>query len=638
MRGDRCVLLACDFDGPGWVLDALAYHDAASAAGVPTAIERSRSGEGAHVWTFFSGPVPAATARRVGIGLLREAMTLRAEIDLDSYDRLFPAQDFLPKGSFGNLIALPLQGECRRQGTTLFLDPASLEPYEDQWALLASVTRLSVEAAGSLADALGDIDAGPHVRVRRASVPRSEVPTPSTVVARAGAMLAIDRVGLPPSLVSSLKHLASLHNPVFYEKERLRFSTHDTPRFIRCYRESLGELLLPRGVVDDARRLVEAAGSRLEVRSGCAKPTSVGFTLRTRLSDVQRVAFEAIEAHDLGVLVAPPGAGKTVIACALIAHRNVPTLVIVDRKPLVEQWRDRLVTHLDLSAREIGRLESGRDRQKGKVDLATVQSLSRREDLGDIAASYGLVVVDECHHVPAVSFERCVRQIPVEHWLGLTATPYRRDGLQALISMFCGAVRHTVSDKARGGSLALALHVHSTNFAAADSEVSIQQIFKGLVEDEERTRQVCVDVADAVARGRNCLVLTQWTEHLVRIEELLRERGVAPHVLRGGIGKKAHGSIVSELASAKPGDGVVVVATGGYLGEGFDCPPLDTVFLAFPIAFKGRVVQYVGRVARFAEGKDSVEVHDYVDVEVPVLERMHAKRLPVFAGLGLSKS
>jgi superfamily II DNA or RNA helicase len=313
--------------------------------------------------------------------------------------------------------------------------------------------------------------------------------------------------------------------------------------------------------------------------------------------------------------------------------------VIVDRKPLVEQWRDRLVTHLGVSAREIGRLESGRDRQKGKVDLATAQSLARREDLGEVTASYGLVVVDECHHVPAVSFERCVRQIPVRRWLGLTATPYRRDGLQALISMYCGEIRHTISSDASSDALSLALHVHTTKFAVEDpSGVSIQQLFKCIVEDEERTRQICADVADAVRRGRNCLVLTQWSEHLVRIEALLRERGIAPHVLRGGIGKKAHGSIVAELASALPGDGVAVVATGSYLGEGFDCPPLDTVFLAFPIAFKGRVVQYVGRVVRLAEGKDSVEVHDYVDVDVPVLERMHAKRLLVFTSLGLRRS
>lgn len=636
MRGDLCTLLACDFDGPGWLLDALAYHDAAHAAGVPTAIERSRSGDGAHVWTFFSGAVAASAARHVGIGLVREAMALRSELDLESYDRLFPAQDFLPKGSFGNLIALPLQGECRRRGTTVFLDPTNLEPYEDQWALLSSVARLSPEAVSSLAESFGEVEAGPQARYRRSAAQESHCAVPQRVKATAGAMLAVDRVGLPPPLVSSLKHLASLHNPVFYEKERLRFSTHGTPRFVRCYRESLGELLLPRGLADSARRIVEASGSKLVVRDSFEDPKNVGFQLRTPLSDLQRLAFEAIAANEIGVLVAPPGAGKTVIACALIAGRDVPTLVVVDRKPLVEQWRERLGSHLGLSTKEVGRLEAGRDRQTGQVDLAMVQGLARRDDLEALTARYGLVVVDECHHVPAVTFERCVRQIPVRHWLGLTATPYRRDGLQALISMYCGPVRYDMTSGAGASAMTLGLRVHQTGHVRSDlSEASIQEVFKGLVEDDERTALIAADVADAAARGRNCLVLTQWTAHLERTVELLKSRGVEPLVLRGGTGKKQHRATVAALTSAAVGDGVVLVATGGYLGEGFDCPPLDALFLTFPIAFKGRIVQYVGRVVRQAEGKNSVEVHDYVDAGVPVLERMHAKRLPVFAGLGL---
>jgi len=399
----------------------------------------------------------------------------------------------------------------------------------------------------------------------------------------------------------------------------------------------LGELLLPRGVVDQACQLVAAAGSHLVRREDLEEPAAVAYQLHARLSPAQKAALDALSEHDLGVLVAPPGTGKTVVACALVAHRAVPTLVIVDRKPLLEQWRDRLVTHLGLTPREIGKLEAGRDRQTGLVDLAMVQSLARREDVETVTARYGLVVVDECHHVPAVTFERSVRQIPVRRWLGLTATPYRRDGLQALISMYCGPVRHNATGGAAiERSIGLELHVHPTSHDPGDTSVlSIQRVFRGLVEDDRRSEEVCADVVDAVARGRNCLVLTQWTEHLARIVDILRSRGVEPLVLRGGIGKKAHGAIVAGLATARAGDGVVLVATGSYLGEGFDCPPLDTLFLAFPIAFKGRIIQYVGRVLRPAEGKLSVEVHDYVDVGVPVLERMHAKRVPVFSGVGL---
>ena len=634
---DQTHLLACDFDGSSWLLDALAYRDAAASLGVPVAIERSRSGDGAHAWTFFSGPVPASAARRIGFGALREAMAIRAEIDLASYDRLFPAQDFMPRGSFGNPIALPLRGRCRGGGATGFLAPSTNEPCEDQWAFLASVDRLTADDVAALAERLADVDAGPGAaRYRRPRVTRGDVKAPERVRAVVGAMVAIDRVGLPPALLASLKHLASLHNPKFYENERLRFSNHKTPRFIRCYREQLDTLLLPRGLVEPARQLVAAAGGHLETTESFSEPSAQQFEFGATLSPVQQRALERLRDHDLGVFVAPPGTGKTVLACALIADRAMPTLVIVDRRPLVAQWRSRLQEHLGVAKDCVGQLGGEKDRASRIVDVAMAQSLARRGDLEEVTAGYGLVVVDECHHVPAVTFERCVRQIPVKRWLGLTATPYRRDHLEALITMYCGPIRYDATgDVAEDRPAALELIVHPTSYEeATDAGVSIQATFRGLVEDDARTQQICADVADAVQRRRNCLVLTQWTEHLDRIVEDLTVAGAEPLVLRGGVGKRASAAVMEQLAEVEPGRGMVLVATGSYLGEGFDCPPLDALFLAFPIRFKGRIVQYVGRVMRPMEGKCTVEVHDYVDGAVPVLERMHAKRSAVLTAMG----
>ncbi len=635
LPGDTCTLLACDFDQGTWALDALAYLDACHRAEVPAALERSRSGNGAHVWVFFEGEVPASTARSLGTSLLREAMAARAELDLSSYDRFFPSQDFMPKGSFGNLIALPLQGECLQRETTVFLDPTTMRPWPDQWAFLSSVARLTRESAKTLAESLRPVDAGPALTLAdlaKAAGP----PPPASIRARLGAMLSIERSGLPPAVIAALKHLASIHNPVFYEKQRMRFSTWDTPRFIRCYQEDLEWIHLPRGLVERVVELVAGLGSRLEVTDVRPQHPTVGLGFNGDLRPEQAKAVRAVIAHERGVIVAPPGSGKTVMACAVIAHHDAPTLVLVDRKELVDQWRDRLVEYLGVEPSQVGVVGGGKDKPTGIVDVAMIQSVGRRDNPSALFGRYGLVVVDECHHVPAVSFETCVRQADCRRWLGLTATPYRRDGLEAIIALQCGPTRYEITATEAAGTTLLRreLIVHETQAEVPGEDTAIQTVFAALVEDQRRTDQICADIHDAVAAGRTCLVLTQRTDHIDAIVARLGALGNTALVLRGGLGKKARAAVAQAIAARPEDSGIVMVATGSYLGEGFDWPELDTLFLAFPIAFKGRVVQYVGRLLRTHEDKHHVELHDYVDVRIPVLDRMHSKRLPAYSTLG----
>ena len=634
LEDDSCWLLAADFDGPAWRLDALAYLEAAAGHDLPAYLERSRSGNGGHVWIFFTEPVAASDARRLGTGLLRAAIEARAELDLASYDRLFPSQDLLPRGSFGNLIALPLQGRAVEQGNSLFLEPASLEPFEDQWQLLSQMVRVSPSTVDGLLRRLAPLRTGPDVASRWRRAARSPQ-APAQLEGTVDAQLHVDKAGLSSSMRAALKHLASMQNPEFHKKQQLRLSTWQTPRIIPAYEEDLTHLHLPRGVQPELEQLAERVGSTLQLEARWPELEPLELEFQGELTGPQQAAVDDLLAHDLGMLVAPPGSGKTVMGCAIVAERQLPTLVLVYRKPLLEQWREQLATSLNLDPTEIGELAAGRDRRTGTVDLATVQTLARQDDVAGVTGAYGLLVVDECHHVPAVTIQRVVSQIPTRFVLGLTATPYRGDGLDPLIAMHCGPVRN--SGDPAPSSLRLELEVHETAFALDEAEdAPIHEVLGAVAEDPERTRQIADDVAAELTAGRHCLVLSERKSHLAALAEQLRELGIDPLVLHGGMKRTTEQQVMDRLESAAEGP-LVLAATGQYIGEGFDCPPLDTLFLTFPMSDKGKVVQRVGRIQRPFPGKHTARVHDYLDTRVPVLARMHTRRLKTYRTLGLTE-
>ncbi|WP_067470514.1 DEAD/DEAH box helicase [Nocardia amamiensis] len=645
---DTCWWVAADFDKDTAMLDALAYVKAARATDIPAALEVSQSGRGAHVWIFFAHATPAASARRIATALLAEAIGLRGRMNLSSYDRLFPSQDTHTGRGVGNLIAAPLAGARRQHGTTVFLDPATLEPFDDQWAYLSSIPRLSPKQVGALADSLPQPKVGHDVR--RLQMPTSSkiMPRPAALVrASFGARIRLTATDLGPAMISAVKHAASIPNPEFYTRQRARRSTWDTPRFLRSYDETLdGDLILPRGLLPLLTTLIESTGSTLHLDDTRIHGAAQQFSCSAQLRPEQQHALRTIDTADTSLLVAPPGTGKTVIACAAIQSRATSTLIIVDRKALADQWRNRIGEHLGVKCGQIG---GGRSKTTGIIDVALLPTLARRTNIEELTCGYGFVVVDECHHVAAMAFTDVLNKIPAKYWLGLTATPYRRDRLDDLIYHQLGSHTHTI-EAPKPGQLPSngaapaphpVLHVHPTRFAyTGDADPTqpggMATIYRALVADEDRLQQIVTDIAAAHHNGANILILTTWVNHLTTIADRLTAAGLGEIIiLRGGIGARERQSLTETIAARQAsGSPLLIVGTGPYIGEGFDCPALDTLFLAAPVKFKGRLVQYVGRITRAHPGKTTATVHDYHDTLTPVIAKTLHDRAPGYTELG----
>lgn len=652
---ETCFFLAVDFDKAGWREDAAAFLEACQHLDLPAAIERSRSGKGAHVWFFFDEAIPAALARRLGSHVLTETMERRPDIGLDSYDRLFPNQDTMPQGGFGNLIALPLQKASRKKDNTVFLD-SSFVPWPDQWAFLASVRKIGRQQIEQIVE-----DAERRGRILGVRLPpqddgdtepwmappsrRREAPIvgelPATLEVVLGNQIYIAKEGLNPGLRNRLLRLPAFQNPEFYRAQAMRLSTYNKPRVIGCVEDLPRHIGLPRGCLDDLRRLFAGLGVGVGIRDERHNGSSLEVTFRGELRPEQKAAAEALVRHETGVLAATTAFGKTVVAAWLIAQRGVNALVLVHRRQLLDQWVERLSTFLDVPAKSIGRIGGGRSRPTGRVDVGIIQSLVRKGMVADIVADYGHVIFDECHHLSAQSFEQVARQAKARFVLGLSATVARKDGHHPIIFMQCGPVRHQVNARAQAASRPFEhfVLVQPTPFQAnrdpdPDKRVEFQTLYQELTDDQVRTRRICEDAIDAVRNGRSPLILTERNDHLDSLERELAMRVDHVVVLRAGMGKKQRHAINERLAAIPRNEGRVILATGKYVGEGFDDPRLDTLFLTLPVSWRGTVAQYAGRLHRFYDGKREVRIYDYADLNVPMLARMFDRRCRGYEAIG----
>ena len=651
---ETCHFVAVDFDGRTWAADALAYVGACRECAVPAALERSRSGDGGHVWIFFDQAVPAGLARRLGAMLLTEAMDRRPDLGFRSYDRFFPSQDTLPRGGFGNLIALPLQRSPRRAGNSVFVDD-DLQPHADQWTFLAALERMSLERTESLVRTAEDQGRVVGVRAvaededfakapwlappsRTRTLPPVVGTLPEGVELILGDRVYIAKAGLPPGLVARLMRLGAFQNPEFYRAQAMRLPTYAKPRIVDCVEDGSKYLGLPRGCLEACVEMLRELGIGTSINDQRCLGRPLAATFRGELRPDQESAARALAAHDTGVLAAATAFGKTVVAAWLIAERGVNTLVVVHREQLLEQWIDRLSEFLDIGDDQLGRFTGRQKKLNGAVDVASMQSLVRKGHVDDRVADYGFVIVDECHHVPARSFELVTSRAKARYVTGLTATVTRKDGHHPIMFLHCGPIRHRAERPVQhiGGSFSRRVIVRPTGFRASgdpapDPRAEFQRLCSQLIADPGRNAAICRDVVDAIRDGRSPLVLTERVGHLDDLAGRLADAELDVVLLRGGMSRK---TLSSELARIAGDQSQVVLATGRFAGEGFDQAHLDTLFMTMPVSWRGTVTQYVGRLHRLHEGKREVRVYDYADLDAPMLARMFDKRRRAYEAQG----
>ncbi len=645
LEDDSCHFLAVDFDEAEWREDARAFMDSCAHLGVPAAMEISRSGQGAHVWVFFAGDVAARDARRLGTAIISHTCARTRQLKLDSYDRLFPNQDTMPKGGFGNLIALPLQKGPRENGFSVFVD-SQLQPYPDQWAFLASIQAMAAhDIEPTILRAIGgthpldvtfieDEDLSTPWKRKGGLANRLASPMPKSLTVTLANLIYFEKTQLPQALANRLIRLAAFQNPEFYRAQAMRMSVWDKPRVIGCAENFPQHIGLPRGCLDAALALLRENGVAADLNDERfpGRPLEVSFV--GTLRDDQIAAADAMLVHDAGVLCAPTAFGKTVTAAAIIALRRVNTLVLVHRTELLKQWQERLQAFLGVGKAVIGTIGGGKSKPTGNIDIAVMQSVSRQGEINPLVEDYGQIIVDECHHVGAVSFDAILRRTKARYVLGLTATPIRRDGQQPIIFMQCGSIRHTASTPAGAPRELEVTPCFRDAHIDLLADAGIQEVFRRLATDAVRTQAVAAAVREAFALGRKVLLLTERTEHLDAIKDALADLDPVPLLLHGRMSKKQRAALLAELNALAPDAPRVLLATGKLVGEGFDHPAMDTLVLAMPISWKGTLQQYAGRLHREHATKTDVRIFDFVDTGHPALLRMWDKRRRGYRAMG----
>lgn len=623
LSDNTSFFIAADFEGPSWQQNSLRFIEGCETAGLHPCLERSKSGDGGHVWIFFETPFSCSRGRQIILEILRKALKL-SEFDREvSYDRLMPNQDYLNKDGVGNLIALPLQGLYARQGNTLFLNPADLTPFPDQWEFLRTVHKHTEAELENAHWAVFDTSA------EGASIPHTNGKSLSVLL---GNKLVLARPGLTPKIIGFLKEKLNFVNSDYLVKRRLGKSVYKTPKFFKLIEETPDAVVLPRGFAGQLTSFLKDQEIPYRFTDARPAPEQVKFSNNIKLLPEQLSAVERAMQFESGVIVAPPGSGKTLLGLELVARRKLPALILVHRKQLLLQWAERIESFLGIPSREIGQYYSAKKKSGENITIAMMQTLARMEDLSDLKHRFGTIIVDECHHIPAKTFREVISQLNARYVYGLTATPKRKHNDESLIYLFIGdmivempGVRQspgqTPGDDLFQEHESPRIIIRDTNLQIPFNFTTdnFQLLAKLLCFDTARNRMIVRDIIEQVRLGRKVLLLSERKDHLEVLALYLK--GLCETIVISGDDSKS--AREAKLQQIDAGHYQVILSTGQFFGEGLDIKNIDCLILAFPFSFEGKLIQYMGRLR--SNGTEKIII-DYADGKIPFLARQFQQR------------